>query len=111
MADGGVKQTWEYRINFDWMSFISWTWRWVIRTDPVTNTSVPITTYYYSDGEEDEYELAFNETQNVDWSTDQLDSPWTANDQWYTSWFDNNESDWFRVPDICKDKVEEEERI
>ena len=91
-------------MEFDWMSWKTFKWRWVVRADPITQTATPVRTEYYADGIEGADKLAYEEKQNISWVTGELEDAWGKHEKWYTDlWTDAEASDdWFRVPEMCK---------
>ena len=92
------------------MSWITWNWKWVVEVDSHTQTAKPIRTQYFADGIEGWDELAYEEKQNVSWITESLDTPWGDSVKWYTDLWtgQGNSTEWFRVPDMCKQEKSED---
>ena len=83
------------------MHDVKYKWKWTIETDDATQTSRPVTTYYFDDLTQGDTDGCHDRIQDIKWSTQDLDVKWSDDVKWYSNMW-KEEGDWFRVPSMCQ---------
>lgn len=98
------EQVWAYKVrhNDNNNQGVTLNWQWQMLVEPTKNNSVPIHTYFSTDGARDDDKVRYRKEQTVEWRTSHLGSLWTHDDKWYTNLFKKKKGGWFRVPEFCK---------